>query len=77
MKTVFLPPGVQRRIGPGPYDLPDDVADAIERLWKHRNTAPESELEAIDREMERVVLCPGCGIGWRGVCMCTFSGRGL
>lgn len=63
MKTIvetFLPPGVQIKLwdkrGVVPHMLPIDAHNKIMALWNRRNTCDESEIEAIDIEMESIAI---------------------
>lgn len=59
MRNIFLPPGVQRSLWESTGHIPRQgtiaQADEIDRLWARRNTAPEIEIEEIDREMLRIM----------------------
>lgn len=56
--SAFLPPGVQAavceklRLTRAPDEYPMAIGTRISELWARRNTAPESEIQAIDHEME-------------------------
>lgn len=56
---VFLPPGIQRRLGnagrSGPYRTSAADAATIESLWHQRNTCPESEIDRLDDRMLKVI----------------------
>lgn len=56
MEDIFLPPGVQMRIGARSVDAPPYIAAQIRNLWARRNVCPENELEPIDDEMFRLAL---------------------
>ena len=59
-KDVFFPPGVQvklyQRLGNVPRMLPLNVVSKINALWDKRNICPEKDIEAIDKEMVKIVI---------------------
>ena len=58
LKSVFLPPGVQaklyERLGTCPRQLPIAAVTQIDALWMRRNQCDESEIDAIDAQMEEI-----------------------
>ena len=54
---IFLPPGVQMRIGQSgtvPRRASAAIAAQINALWARRNQAPEDEIDTIDQEIENI-----------------------
>src|SRR5438128_851991 len=60
MIDIFLPPGVQmrlsERLGMIPRQTTVGTAKAIEQLWRTRNRCEESEVDAIDKRMENLIV---------------------
>lgn len=59
-KGIFFPPAVQAKthskLGHCPNEASEKLAAEIEAVWERRNTAPDSELEDIDCELERLAF---------------------
>ena len=58
-QEVFLPPGLQRRLGEigrrGPYRLSAADAAAVEMLWDERNKCDEMQVDGVDNRMLKIV----------------------
>ena len=57
---VFTPPGVQMklfaRLGTIPRQATPGVAAKIAQIWLVRNNCPESEIESLDGQMEKIMV---------------------